>query len=215
MKTWHVLPALVLLGLLAGCASRGPSVAGQASLTDPQALAAAQAGQATRSAWLRTHPQWSFQGRVAISQNGKGGNGRMDWQQDGDSYQVSLSAPITRQSWQLHVDPQGARLLGLEGGERSGPDAAALLQAATGWQVPVQALSDWARGMAAEGMAGESRYNLQGQLQHLQQQGWQVDYAEWLAPQGDQPAMPRRIEAARGEAKVRLIIDQWSLEAGP
>lgn len=215
MKTSRVLPALALLGLLAGCASRGPSVAEQPSLSDPQALSAAQARQATRSAWLRAHPQWSFQGRVAISQNSKGGNGRMDWQQNGESYQVALSAPITRQSWQLHATPQGARLLGLEGGERSGPDAGALLQAATGWQVPVQALSDWARGMAAAGTTGESGYNLQGQLQHLQQQGWRVEYAEWLAPQGERPAMPRRIEAAKGDAKVRLIVDQWTFGSEP
>src|SRR5687767_9917483 len=89
---------------LAACVSRGPRMETPAKLTDPEAVAAAQAQQAVRESWLRTHDSWSFEGRVAINNNGKGGNGRIDWRQEGDRYEVSLSAPVTRQSWRLIGD---------------------------------------------------------------------------------------------------------------
>ena len=57
----------------------------------------------------------------------RGGSGRLDWQQHGPAFKVSLAAPVTRQGWSLAGRPGGARLDGLEGGSRSGEDAAALL----------------------------------------------------------------------------------------
>ena len=55
----------------------------------------------------------------------------------------------------------------------------------------------------------------QGTLQALRQAGWTIRYTEWLPAAGAQPAMPRRIEAERGQARVRLIVDRWDLGAAP
>ena len=98
--------ALVLLAgmQLAGCATRMPRTDLPPPLSDPQAIKAAEASQSQRARWLRTHQQWSFEGRVAISNAGKGGNGRIDWQQEDARYVVALSAPVTRQSWRLSGD---------------------------------------------------------------------------------------------------------------
>ncbi|GGD43196.1 lipoprotein insertase outer membrane protein LolB [Pseudoxanthomonas indica] len=197
--------------LLTACASRGPTLPPTAVLQDPAALAAAQAAQATREAWLQGHASWGFEARVAVSQAGKGGSGRLDWQQQAGRYTAQLSAPVTRQSWRLSADGDGALLEGLAGGPRQGGDADLLLREATGWDIPVQTLSDWARGIAA---AGRAEFATNGQLQTLEQAGWQIRYGEWQAGQGDTPTMPRRIEAQRGESKVRLIVDHWQFD-GP
>lgn len=211
-KPWRGLLIAAWVLTLAACASRGPRVQAPAPLTDPEAVAAAQARQATREAWLQGHADWRFEGRVAVSQAGKGGSGRLDWQQLGERYITSLSAPVTRQSWRLSADAQGARLEGLEGGTRAGPDADQLLREATGWDIPVKTLSDWARGIAAR---GEPEFDPLGQLSALQQAGWRIRYTEWQPASADVPAMPRRVEAVRGEAKVRLIVDRWDFEPGP
>ena len=116
MKVSGMLWAGLVALSLAGCATRGPAVDSPV-LRDPEALAAAQASQATRAAWLASQADWSFSGRVAVSANGKGGSGRIEWRQDGPAFEVALAAPVTRQSWRLAVDGSGgARLEGLEGG---------------------------------------------------------------------------------------------------
>ena len=211
------MAGLVALSML-GCASRGPTASTAPVLTDPEAIAAAQARQATREAWLASREDWSFEGRVAVNAQGKGGSGRIDWQQRGDAYQVALSAPVTRQSWRLMGDlhSDAGRLEGLEGGPREGEDAEVLLTEATGWDIPLQALVRWTRGLAdAEFRSdgpGEQAYSLEGNLRSLRQQGWRVEFTDWFPPQGERPAMPRRIDATRDGASVRLVVDQWNFE---
>ncbi|MFP7723521.1 lipoprotein insertase outer membrane protein LolB [Lysobacter sp. A3-1-A15] len=178
----------------------------------PAEEAAAQARQAAREAALRPQDAWSLEGRIAVSNDGKGGSGRIDWTQRGQAYEISLSAPVTRQSWRLSADAGGARLEGVEGGPRAGPDAQQLLLEATGWAIPVGALSDWVRGMRAQS-AGPARleFDASGRLARLHQGGWVIDYL-WpdAVGAGSGLALPRRLDASRGEARVRLLVDAWS-----
>ena len=129
---------------------------------------------------------------------------------------MQLAAPVTRQSWRLtgdSIDP-GARLEGLEGGPRGGEDAQLLLLEATGWDVPVAPLSDWVRGLvAAQGPAPDRLgSDAEGRPRRLLQRGWSIEFMDWYPAGAGRPALPRRIEASRGDAKVRLIVDEWNLE---
>lgn len=177
--------------------------------------AAAEAQQLAREGNLRQQPAWSLQGRIAVSNGRKGGSGRIDWLQDGARFDVSLSAPVTRQSWRLSGDTAWARLEGLDGGMREGPDAVALLREATGWEIPLTALVDWIRGVRAQGADKASAvYGLDGRLQRIEQGGWTIDYY-WPLPGSDialnsAESLPARLDARRGDASVRLIIDQWA-----
>lgn len=177
---------------------------------------AAERAEAARVQALRAQPDWEFQGRVAVSKGRNGGSGRIDWSQQGDAYQVQLSAPVTRQSWRLHGDAGGGagRLEGLEGGPREGSDAHVLLLDATGWDIPVNQLPDWTRGLV---LAGSDESGLQrdvdGRPRRLQQAGWDVQYLEWYPAGEGRQALPRRIEASSGDARVRLVIDQWGAQS--
>jgi outer membrane lipoprotein LolB len=214
MRLRPVLLGLSMVLLVSACAGRMTRPDALPTLVDVTAIAAAQAVQVRRVAWLEAHPQWSLEGRIAISNAGKGGSGRIDWQQQGDTYVVSLSAPVTRQSWRMSGGPDGALLEGVQGGPREGSDPAQLLLEATGWQIPVEALADWARGKASEpDTLAQVAYAQDGRLQRLQQDGWQIDYLQWQPPVGQRPSLPARIEAQRGDAKVRLIIDSWAFPA--
>ncbi|WCE02857.1 lipoprotein insertase outer membrane protein LolB [Pseudoxanthomonas sp. JBR18] len=200
--------SLALAMLLAGCTTLGPRpTAPAAGPADP---AAAAANQAARERWLQAHPDWALEGRVAIRRADKGGSGRIDWRQRGAQFDVSLSAPVTRQSWRLTGDGQGVLLEGLDGGPLRGADAGQLLLAATGWEIPVQALAYWIRGQAAPGPApGDLQYGADGLPALLEQSGWRIAYTAWQPAGADVPALPSRIEAERGDSRVRLIIDAW------
>ena len=207
MKVSGMLWAGLVALSLAGCATRGPAVDSPV-LRDPEALAAAQASQATRAAWLASQADWSFSGRVAV------GSGRIDWEQVDARYEVALSAPVTRQSWRLAGDLQtgAGRLEGLEGGTREGSNAADLLRQATGWDIPVASMVHWARGLADPTAGVEGlEYDTQGRLRALSQHGWRVDYLDWFPAEGARPVLPRRVEARRDGAAVKLAVDQWQM----
>ncbi|WP_425521909.1 lipoprotein insertase outer membrane protein LolB [Xanthomonas translucens] len=207
--------ALTALLALAGCSTLAPRQAPPAA-SAPLSDAARQA-ESARGAWLAAHPDWSFQGRVAITKGRNGGSGRIDWEQQRRQYQVELSAPVTRQSWRLSGDSQrgGGRLEGLEGGPRAGEDAQQLLLEATGWEIPVNLLPDWVRGQVAvdAGAPEQVSYDAEGRPQALRQMGWEIQFQEWYPPSDGRPTLPRRIEARNGDAKVRLLLDQWGFVA--
>lgn len=199
-----MLPACAA-ALLAGCATVAP----RAPLP-PAERAAAMSRQEVREAALAASPDWSLTGRVALSNGGRGGSGRIEWRQRGAAFEVGLSAPVTRQGWRLSGDGGTAVLEGLEGGPRRGPDPAALLRAATGWEIPVEALASWVRGARAPAAgAAQLEFDGAGQLARLQQDGWTLDYDDWRTQPGAAPALPMRIDAVRGTARVRLLVDAW------
>lgn len=189
----------------------------------PVAAGAALATQEAREAALRADAGWSLAGRVALANGDRGGSGRLDWVQAGDRSSVSLSAPITRQSWRLDAGPAGATLDGLDGGPRHGADAGELLLRSTGWEIPVAALPAWLRGVrAADQGAATLRFGDDGRLARMDQAGWTITYSDWRLPDpvagavAPGVALPHRLEAVRGEARVRLLVDDWGSGAdGP
>ncbi|MCL1634400.1 lipoprotein insertase outer membrane protein LolB [Luteimonas sp. SX5] len=196
--------------LLAACVPQ--TVRSPLPSLSPQEVAVAQTRQTTHEAAVRAAPSWSLQGRVAVSNGRNGGSGRIDWRQDADRYEVALSAPITRQSWRLSGDRVAAQLEGLEGGTRSGADPQQLLREATGWEIPVAALSSWVRGARAdEAVFGPATlaFGTDLRLARIEQGGWTIDYAAWQ-PTSEAAALPLRLNAQRGEAKVRLVVDGWN-----
>lgn len=192
---WLALATLLSTGL-SGCATAPRP-------TTPQGEA--ESAQVAREAMLSKATEWSFSGRVALSRSGDGGSGRIDWRQHGDDFEITLAAPITRQSWRIERHAGRVRLDGIEGGTREGDDAEALLLAATGWRVPVDSLADWVRGARATG-AATIAYDGNGLPLRIEQGGWVVDYRAWDSVV---PPRPLKVFARQGDASVRLVVDQW------
>ncbi|MCG6118181.1 MAG: lipoprotein insertase outer membrane protein LolB [Aquimonas sp.] len=198
----RVLCSLLALVLLAGCV-RAPLLRD----ADLELLAA----QTERERVLALQQNWSFSGRVAVSGGGDGGSGRIEWQQQGDSFSVSLSAPVSRQSWRLTAGEGWARLDGVEQGPLEGSDAEALLAEAAGWSMPLAQLRAWVRGARAEAQS-QLEFDAQGLPARLRQHGWQIEYRGW--DQRRQPPLPLRVFAESGERRVRLVVDRWEPEGG-
>jgi len=199
-------PALLGL-LLAGCVTRPPPPAPPAPITEAAGIA-----EAERLAWLSAHPDWSFSARVALRQPGGGGSARLDWQQHGAQYRIRLSAPLTRQSWQLSGDLRSGhgRIEGSDGSALDGADAQWLLLDSTGWDIPLRELPDWVRGISY----GVGSVDAQDRPQQARHSGWDIVWQAWHPPTSVRPALPRRIEAVRsgGAAdapRIRLLIERW------
>ncbi len=166
--------------------------------------------QATLALQTERDHTWTLQGRAVIKTADRGGNVRVEWQQHGaEAYTVTLSAPVTRQSWRLEVRDGLATVHGLPDGPVSGPDAPKLLLHATGWQLPLDQLRDWLRGKPApQPFVDTYLYDAatDGRLVGLRQAGWEIHFTPQPGTQ-----LPKRIDATMdgGTASVRLIIDAW------
>jgi outer membrane lipoprotein LolB len=190
----------ILACVLAACAAPARRGADSAALSM----------QMQREAALAEQASWSMSGRIAVSDGRDGGSGRIDWRQDGEHFVIDIRAPVSRQTWRLTGSPEGARLDGLEGGSRTGPDAQALLQREVGWQLPIADLVAWARGARGKGSA-QIEFDPSGRPALITQRGWVVDYRAW--GEGE-PNLPRKIFAINGDRRVRLIVERWNVGAG-
>lgn len=208
MKLQSRAAAALLMMILSGCATvRVLPLPDAAAVPD----AAAMAAELARVQSVRSVSSWGFSGRVAVSNGRDGGNGRLDWRSSAAGYHARLSAPVTRHGWELDVDAGTgqARLDGLAGGSRQGADARALVHGATGWDLPVDELGDWVRGLVDAGAGGIER-DIEGRPLRASQHGWDVQFSQWYPAEGAQPPLPRRIDAVHGQARVRLLVDQWT-----
>src|SRR5690625_1027738 len=136
---------------LAGCVSQPMRAPETVELSGP-AYAAAMEALRAREALVEGAGALSFSGRVALSNGEDGGSGRLEWWQAGEDYRVVLRAPVTRQGWSLTAGAGGARIDGLEGGPRVGPDPDWLLLGATGRQARGGGRAAW--GAGAGGVPG-------------------------------------------------------------
>ena len=123
---------------------------------------------------------------------------------------------MSRQSWHLVADGSGARLEGLEDGPLRAGTTDELLSAQFGFDVPMQALALWLRGLAAEGEVEEARVDARGRPLELHQFGWVIRFPDWHSMS---PAdLPRRVFAERvvpgGKDRVRVIVDRWQGDDG-
>lgn len=198
---------LVLVVLLAACAP--------ATVPVRPGTHAELAAQVRRAQILARLPVWRASGRIGVSDGHQGGSGGFDWSQDGRAIDFTLRAPITGRSFRLTSGPDGACLSGLKAQPVCAFDAADLLRAELGWELPMADLQSWVRGMLAPGGgAGRMDYGPDGLPARLQQDGWEVRYLSWHA-QARPVAMPRLIEARRLPYSVRLYVEQWTFPEAP
>lgn len=205
MRCWALL---VIVLVLSACATQTRTVKAPA-VPEP----VLEDAWVQREALLRSQAMWSFTGRVAIRRGREGGSGHIEWSQQWGKAEIVLSAPVTRQSWRLTIDAEGARLDGLDGGPRRGSNAEALLRDASGLDVPVGLLGGWARGLLTDARLSAATWRLdaQGRLSHLEQDGWNIDYGWPSERYRGEVWMPSSIEAVKGDARMRLVIDRWTL----
>ncbi len=66
----------------------------------------------------------------------------------------------------------------------------------------------WVRALPSDGNEALV-FGADGRLQSMVAGGWTVEYQEWLPAAGGWPEMPRRLQASREGARVRLVVDGW------
>ncbi|MEL0618163.1 lipoprotein insertase outer membrane protein LolB [Cobetia marina] len=192
-------PVLLAMTLgLSGCASQ---------------MASDNAGDLTRNEgdWQQqsdridslTH--WQLAGKVGIRTPEEGHSANLDWQQEGDDYHMLITGPLGAGRTTLVRDAEGVRLSSSDG-DFQAPDAESLMLSQLGWSLPLGALDDWVRGVAAKG-EHDLKSDALGFPDTLYQDGWEVDYQDWTRAEG--LWLPRKMKLYYGDLTATLIVNQW------
>lgn len=189
--------ALILcVVLLAGCAV-------QQSVTLP-----AITDWDSRRSVLAEVRNWGFNGRIAVRDGDEGFQGGLHWEQRRDYFDARLSGPLGMGTVRIAGDAGAVRVTDKAGEVTRLHDPEADLRRLYGWQIPIESLRFWALGIPDPEHAAALEFSDDGSLSALEQAGWQVRIDSYRPGGGEM--MPRRLKAARGSARVTLVIDRWT-----
>ena len=213
MRRW--LAALLLVAL-SGCAA----------LPERPPVGDRDAAWSARARELGPLESWEIRGRIALRTADDGWQASLSWLRAADRHDIDLVGPLGSGHVRLRQDAKGAELRDSSQQVIRDSSAENLLLRATGWQLPVNGLSYWVRGLPAPGAASARELDEWGRLRILRQLGWQVEFLDY--DRLDSLDLPsklfiKRTDAAnrdRGDTagpgdptlEVRVVIDRWLLK---
>lgn len=181
--------AVVVLMLLAGCASTPP-----AASVHP---AAAGAGAFT------------LNGRIAVKYDGEHSAANVHWMHETDTDDILMLAPLGVTVAHLRRDAHGAAL-DASGRHYAAPDSNGLMQQVLGWHLPLSGLPYWVMAMPMPGAPASLEREANGQVGSLQQDGWDIHYTAYATAAAD--SLPLRMTLQREGLEIRLLIDEWQIK---
>jgi outer membrane lipoprotein LolB len=166
---------------------------------------------------LRALEHWHLQAKAGLRSPGQNGSARLSWQQAPQHFFISLSGPLGQGRVTLNGTPAGVTLTQAGAPTQHAASARQLLQQHTGWDLPINLLTDWLLGLPALTQPVEQLTRTDnGLLKTLQQAGWQLSYSRYQAV--GEVFLPSKIIATRTlnpTQSIRLVIAVHHWQTGP
>lgn len=198
----NVLLSLILLVLLSACATQAP-------MSTP--VVQNQQSWEKRQETLSQLTQWHAQGALSI-QTAKGTDSmQFDWQLQGqNNYSLRFIGPVGTGYGTLKTTPAQSVYLAPKGKVYTDSNAQALLTQVTGWQLPVDDLYYWARGLAAPASTATLQFDANhSHLLGLQQDGFSVRFQNYSGV--GTVDLPTRLLIQNDQVKVKIVVSRWQL----
>jgi outer membrane lipoprotein LolB len=173
-----------------------------------------------RRSRLESIDAWELRGRLAVDAGDRGFQGSLRWLQAADALDLTVRGPLGGGVLQVTGTPSALEFTA-RGKTRVLVDPETELSALLGWWLPVGSLSAWLLGLPDPEFRAATEPGPDGTLAALEQRLWRVEYPSYqlAADSSTNPAgnllVPRRIDLAHGELRLRLTIDDWRAAAGP
>lgn len=163
-----------------------------------------------RQSQLATLTNWQLDGRISLITDNEAWSGQLYWQQNAAAdYFIQFSAPSGQGAMQLLGSDENVELRMANGKTYQAKDADTLLRQETNWELPIDSLWYWVRGLPNPELPVKTTLDPQGLIQDLQQNDWHIQYKNYQ--QYDAFYFPRKIVIQHEDMKVRLIVTQWKV----
>lgn len=163
--------------------------------------------------WPRHHEQmrgisnWHIKGKIGYENVSEGGSAWLDWHQQVNQFSLLLSGPFGAGTVQIFGDNDVVTLRQAKAPDISAVSATTLARHLLGWELPIDELSYWIRGIPApDVLASKQRFNQQSLLANLHQGGWQLAFSKYR--QTEAGILPGKIIATQGKTQFKLIIKE-------
>lgn len=198
-RSWHVSSGIRLRALTAGLTLLALSACTSLTTKPPAQVVAPEEAQA-----------FELGGRINVRVANEGFPGRVHWRHEPALDELSFSSPIGTSVARLRQGPDGASLVTADGTQYQADDLRQLALDVLGWDLPLEALPYWVRGLAWPEAIAQFERGADGRLQSLQQTGWKVSYLGWdgAGVQG----LPSKLDVAGERLRMRLVIERWTVQ---
>lgn len=150
---------------------------------------------------------WTLQGKLGVRAPNESGSGTVFWLQQQDYYDIRLSGPLGRGATRIQGNNDRVTLDVAGQQQTSASSAGALLEKQVGWQLPVEHLLWWVRGLPAPDSPSRLQLNPDSQLARLSQAGWTVEYSRYQ--QINDMQLPQRLQLSGYDMLLTLVITRW------
>lgn len=152
---------------------------------------------------------WAFKGKMAIRNVKEASSFNVTWVQQGLFYQIILSGPLGQ--GEMTIEGHPGEVVLTSGKDTYYADSLnQLVYELTELELPLDHLSYWVRGLAKPGEKASISTSESGQVDLIEQAGWQVSYKDYFA---DDSALPRKLSFVRDQSSGKLVIREWNTQS--
>jgi len=151
--------------------------------------------------------RFALEGRLQVRDGERSAAVGLDWQHEAGRDDWLFTGPLGQGLARMEADADGARLRFADGRRLQAASAAELAESLLGVAAPFADLTRWVTARPGPGAAVREADG-QGRLLRIVDQGWTIEYIEYMDEAPD--ALPRKLDIHRGEARLRLIVDGWT-----
>lgn len=167
---------------------------------------------------LKTFEQYRLKGRIGITHPEDSFSTNFLWQQQKpNTFTFRMYGAFGQTYMILKVQPHISTLDTGDDEHYEGVDARNLLYGVAGWDLPVELMQDWIKGLPTGIQKSNLLINADGTLQQIKYLDYVVDfirYQEAELTRGDKTMtlkMPDKIKIVQGQNKIILSIRSWEL----
>ena len=151
---------------------------------------------------------WNIHGRTVIRNKQEAWNVGLRWQQKNKDYQIQLLGPFSQGGVSLVGNDENVTMTMDDGQKLQSTNAEELITKTLGVSLPINALRDWVRGLPYQKTKITLvEYDEDGQITHLVQQGWDIDFKRYVPFK--QYSLPSKIFITQADRSLRLVITSW------
>jgi outer membrane lipoprotein LolB len=149
--------------------------------------------------------RWHINAKIGYRTATDGGIAWLDWRKNGANFKILVHGPVGAGVVELSGDNNFVTLRRPEASDMTAQSIEALSNYLLGWQLPVDEISYWLRGIPAPQLqTGDTEFNQQGLLENFRQSGWQITLSRYRSsPVG---LLPGKLVASKNDLSFTLLV---------
>ena len=153
---------------------------------------------------------WDIKGRIAVKNEKESGTVSLFWNQFLANYEIRFVAPLGQGTYILTGSPTGVVMKAPKDTTIVAEDAEQLLREGLGWDVHLNGLKFWVRGLPEPGIKySELLLDEQGRLTNMNQSGFNVSVSRYTEQDGI--SLPEKLTIKSDNIQLKVVIQTWEI----